>query len=227
MKQNSDKVRESFVFYRSFFDAIVSLSAKEQLAIYNAIALYALDGIEPDIAKMSKTSRAMWALIKPQIYSNIKRYENGCKGAEHGAKGGAPKGNSNAEKNNPKTTPKGVNGNNPKTTPNENVNDNENVNENDNECVSKDAHTHTRTQEELEIERQYWLFGPWCEKHAPLSLSFAEPLTFAQFAWLYRNYGANRMKQCAADLHDKEAYKTHRNAMNCWKSWIKRINLAC
>lgn len=227
MKQNSDKVRESFVFYRSFFDAIVSLSAKEQLAIYNAIALYALDGIEPDSSKMSKTSRAMWALIKPQIYSNIKRYENGCKGAEHGAKGGAPKGNSNAEKNNPKTTPKGVNENNPKTTPNENVNDNDNVNENvnDNECVSKDAHT--RTQEELEMERQFGLFGPWCEKHAPLSLSFVEPLTLEQFAWLYKTYGANRMKQCAADLHDKEAYKTHRNAMNCWKSWIKRINLAC
>ena len=87
--------------------------------------------------------------------------------------------------------------------------------------------THTRTQEELELERQYELFGPWCEKHAPLALSFADPLTFEQFAWLYKTYGANRMKQCAADLHDKEAYKTHRNAMNCWKSWIKRINLAC
>ena len=111
--------------------------------------------------------------------------------------------------------------------PNENVNDNdnENVNDNENECV-KSAHTHTRTQEELEIERQFELFPEWCKLHAPLALAFEEPLQLEHFAWLYKQYGAKRMMQCAADLHDKEAYKTHRNAMNCWKKWIPRVNLA-
>ena len=92
-------------------------------------------------------------------------------------------------------------------------------------CV-KSAHTHTRTQEEIEIENVFKLFLQWCEQYAPLALAFEEPLRSDQFVWLLKTYGAPRMKQCAADLHDKEAYKTHRNAMNCWKKWIPRVNLA-
>lgn len=222
MSKNDNKMRESFVFYRSFFDAISGLSAKEQLTIYNAIAIYALDGIEPNIDKMSKTSKAIWALIKPQIYSNIKRYENGCKGAEHGTKGGAPKGNSNAEKNNPKTTPMGLNQNNPKTTPNENANDNENVN--DNECVNS---AHTPTREEVYLKNQFDLFPRWCEENAPSVLDFEEPLTFEQFSKLFTQYGAPRIMQCAKEIHNKKAVGSNRNAMTTFSGWITKINLAC
>lgn len=112
------KQRDTFIFYRSFFEAIEEVEAESQLPIYRAIAMYALDKKEP---KLTGLAKVLWRLIKPQIDANWQKFENGCKGGEHGFKGGAPVGNQNARKqplDNPKTTP--------------NVNDNDNININDN-----------------------------------------------------------------------------------------------
>lgn len=109
---------DSFIFYRSFLEAIEEADETSQLQLYRAISLYALNREEPKLKGMVK---AVWMAIKPQIDANFKRYINGCKGAPHGKKGGAPKGNSNAKKQ-----PQ----NNPKTTPNYNPNENYNLNDN-------------------------------------------------------------------------------------------------
>ena len=87
-------------------------------------------------------------------------------------------------------------------------------------CENK-AHTHTPTREEKSFED----FVLWCKAKAPLSLAFTEPLELEHFVWLYRRYGAERMKECASDLHNKEAYKSNRNAMNVWKKWIEKVQL--
>lgn len=119
-------MRESFVFYESFYLALSELSAAQQGKIYTAICRYALYGEEPEL---KGASAAVFKLIKPQIDANNRRYENGKKGAEHGIKGGRPK--------NPKETPKEPQAN-PKETPNvtvhvnDNVNDNVHVTDNDN-----------------------------------------------------------------------------------------------
>ncbi|HIS62329.1 MAG TPA: DnaD domain protein [Candidatus Scybalomonas excrementigallinarum] len=112
--------RDSFIFYKSFYDSIKELAPEEQVQIYNAIFSYQFENKEPSLNGICKS---IFTLILPQLEANNKRYLNGCKG-------GAPKGNQNATKKQPK--------NNQKTTkkqPNENdnENDNENVNENDNE----------------------------------------------------------------------------------------------
>lgn len=139
--------RDSFIFYRSFQDAINEADEKEQLLIYRAIANYALNREEPKLSGMAKIA---WVLIKPQLDANWRRYENGCKGGEFGKKGGAPKGNINAlRQNNPKTTPIQPQ-NNPvpveKTTPNvnDNHNDNHNENINNNSKDTKKAETAKR-----------------------------------------------------------------------------------
>lgn len=119
--------KDSFVFYRSFADAMIELPEAEQLAMFLAITYYGLDKDKPTFT--SSASRMMWALIQPQLDANWRRYENGCKGGEFGKLGGAPIGNKNAKKN--KTTPKQPL-NNPKTTPNDNDNVNDNDNDNDN-----------------------------------------------------------------------------------------------
>ncbi|MFI3331833.1 MAG: DUF6291 domain-containing protein [Rikenellaceae bacterium] len=121
----SSEKRESFIFYESFFQAIDKMDIAEQLPIYRAITEYALYHTEPDFKGMGAI---VWALIKPQLDANWKRYSNGCGGAKHGSKGGAPKGNTNAQKKGkqPQNNPSGVN----KTTPNVNDNVNENNNEN-------------------------------------------------------------------------------------------------
>ena len=99
-------MRDSFVFYESFYLAISELSAAQQSKTFQAICRYALYEEEPEL---KGASAAVFRLVKPQIDANNRRYENGKKGAEHGIKGGRPK--------NPKETPSKPQEN-PKETPN-------------------------------------------------------------------------------------------------------------
>ena len=80
--------RESFIFYASFYSAIVTLPDEEQLLLFKSITERALYGKEPTLSGCLK---GMYDLIRPQIIANERRYLNGCKG-------GAPKGNKNAKK---------------------------------------------------------------------------------------------------------------------------------
>lgn len=104
--------RNSFIFYRSFFETIEDLDEKQQLEIYRAIADYSLNDKLPKLTGISKT---IFKLIEPQLLANKKRFENGKLGAEHGKKGGRPK--------TPKK-PQDI----PTQTPNKNNNLNPNVN---------------------------------------------------------------------------------------------------
>ena len=122
--------RDSFIFYKSFYDSIKELAPEEQVQIYNAIFSYQFENKEPSLNGICKS---IFTLILPQLEANNKRYLNGCKG-------GAPKGNQNATKkqpkNNQKTTKKQPNDNeNENDNENDNVNDNDNVNNNYNVVV--------------------------------------------------------------------------------------------
>ena len=104
--------RKSFIFYRSFAEAIDDLPDNEQLVIYRAIKEYALYGRE---IELTGTVKSFWTLIKPQITANNRRYKNGCKG-------GRPQDEDEPIDNQSAT----------KQEPNENENENVNVNVNDN-----------------------------------------------------------------------------------------------
>ncbi len=77
--------RDSFVFYRSFFDAIDACPVEHQRNIYRAIASYALFEQEPEIKGIEM---AIFSMARPQIDANRKRFSAG-------SKGGAPKGSRN------------------------------------------------------------------------------------------------------------------------------------
>lgn len=128
-------MRDSFVFYRSFYDAIKGLPRDIQGEIYTAIMEYGLYGKETE--NLKPIAQSIFTLIQPQIEANNKRFENGKKGAEYGVRGGRPK------KNNPKETPKKPQEN-PKETPN--VNDNVNVNDISNTDVLDITRTRVKTQ---------------------------------------------------------------------------------
>ena len=124
-------MRDSTIFYRSFYEALKELPAENQSEIYTAIFEYSLNFNEVELKGVSKT---VFTLIKPQLDANINRYktgiENGKKGAESGKKGGRPKVETPKEPlNNPQITD-----NKPS---NANVNVNHNVNENDNGNVKE------------------------------------------------------------------------------------------
>ena len=115
--------RESFVFYRSFYEGIKELPRDIQGEVLTAIMEYGLNGVTTENQK--PITKAMFALIKPQLDANNQRFENGKLGAEHGKKGGRPRKEKPQE--NPTLTPKKPQEN-PNLTPN--VNDNVNVNDN-------------------------------------------------------------------------------------------------
>lgn len=115
--------RESFVFYRSFYEGIKELPRDIQGEVLTAIMEYGLNGVTTENQK--PITKAMFALIKPQLDANNQRFENGKLGAEHGKKGGRPRKEKPQE--NPTLTPKKPQEN-PNLTPNVNVNDNVNDN---------------------------------------------------------------------------------------------------
>lgn len=95
-------MRNSFIFYSSYYDAISELPEDEQGLIYKAIIDYAIAKKEPH--NLTPACRMCFKLIKPTIDAALSRYDASV---ENGKKGGAPKGNSNAQKqpkNNLETT---------------------------------------------------------------------------------------------------------------------------
>lgn len=93
-------MRNSFVFYASYADALKELSDADRLKVMDAMMAYALEGEEMQLQGVPK---AIFLLVKPTMDANIRRYENGLKGAEHGAKGGRPRKGEPQE--NPEETP--------------------------------------------------------------------------------------------------------------------------
>ena len=107
-------MRDSCVFYRSFFESIRLLPKKYQLQFYEALFNYALNEEPPE--RLSGSAAALFKALQPQIDANNRRYENGCKG-------GRPKKNLTETKQKP-------NNNLTETKPKRNDNDNDNVNVN-------------------------------------------------------------------------------------------------
>ena len=70
-------MRDSVIFYRSFYEAIDELPLDLQAKVYKAIFEYSLNYNEIVLEGIAKT---IFTLIKPQIEANNKRFENGKKG---------------------------------------------------------------------------------------------------------------------------------------------------
>ena len=104
--------RESFTFRTEWHDAISELPVEYRLEAMDYIVMYATTGESPD--EVSAVVRAIMILIRPQIDRDRVLYENGCRGAEYGARGGRPR----KPQNNPNETPEKPQEN-PKITPSE------------------------------------------------------------------------------------------------------------
>ena len=133
-------MNDTYVFYRSFHEALAELDIKEYGKIMYAINEYALNQNEEKVNALTGITKALWTLIKPQIDANLRRREIGSKNAEYGKLGGRPR----KEK-----TPMGLLEKTPMgfstETPNVNVNINDNVNTNANKNVNVNSETDTNT----------------------------------------------------------------------------------
>ena len=71
-KQQKENAIEGFVFYISYFEAIGTLSSKNQLIAYEAIAKYAFYGEE--VADLPVRVLAIFKMAKPNIDANRRKY---------------------------------------------------------------------------------------------------------------------------------------------------------
>ena len=118
-------MRDSFLFYISFYNATQKMKDKERLLFYDALFTYAFEGVELDLSGRPNVEIA-FIMAKPQLDANNKKYKNG-------AKGGRPKKETTGyEKEKPVVIGKENQWFSEKK-PNENDNENDNVNDNDNE----------------------------------------------------------------------------------------------
>jgi len=116
-------MKESFVFYRSFYNAISKIKNKELRAdIYDAICELGLNESVQELE--DSVGQIIMDLIRPQILANNERYANG-------KKGGRPK--KEEIKNHRLFNKKTIGFENEKPNVNDNENENVNVNENDND----------------------------------------------------------------------------------------------
>lgn len=192
-------MRDSFIFYRSFQDAIDSCPIEDQLPLYKAISNYALNRTDPNLSGVAKVC---WVLIKPQLEANWRRFENGCRGGEYGKRGGAPRGNSNAiKKINTQTTPNQPQ-NNPlaveKTTPNVfNLNDNANDN-----VFNNNGNVETKVSEKRETKR--------FTKPTPQNIkNFIQEFSLGVDAEAFYNY------------YEANGWLVGRNHMKDWKAAVR------
>tara|TARA_Y100001978_G_scaffold67304_1_gene60492 strand:- start:270 stop:602 length:333 start_codon:yes stop_codon:yes gene_type:complete len=109
----SKKSKDSFVFYRSWYEAAKHQSDSDRLTYYELILEYALNQNDNSYG-LSEYMSSFWILSKPNIDANLRKWKNGCKG-------GRPKTKKLPENNQRKP----------------NVNDNEDVNDNVDDYVNE------------------------------------------------------------------------------------------
>lgn len=73
--------RKQFTFYRSFFEAVQTISNKQRRAeIYDMLCRFALDGTEPDWQIMTAIQKSTMLLVMPVLRSAWEKAKNGKEG---------------------------------------------------------------------------------------------------------------------------------------------------
>lgn len=133
-------MKESFVFFKSYYEAASVLPPEIRLEIYDAVCRYALYG---EVDEMSDMTRAMFTLMRANLDATEKKYRDAV---ESGKKGGRPRKNTEKKTDqNPPFSKTETDQNLPfcETQRNQNLNDNDNVtdaeNDHENDAVNVDA----------------------------------------------------------------------------------------
>ena len=95
--------RDSFIFYRSFHEAIRLMPPEVQAEVYPALVEYALNGKEPK--GLSDIAQGVFILVKPNIDASITRIENGKKFGKLGGRPAKDRAVSSAISDKPNVTP--------------------------------------------------------------------------------------------------------------------------
>lgn len=77
MEENEKNLRESFIFYKTFYDCIKNLPQKSQNKIYSSVCEYVFFG---KIIELNGLENGIFSMIKAQLDANNRRCSNGKNG---------------------------------------------------------------------------------------------------------------------------------------------------
>lgn len=195
-------MRDSFIFYRSFYEAIKELPRDVQGEIYTAIMEYSLYGKETDDLK--PIARSIFTLIKPQIDINAKRFENGCKGGRPAKSETKPKPSNNQSETKPK--------------PNDNVNDNVNDKEKESTNVDKKEPNGSASLS------KYDNFLIWIETNTPYCHKHLKPISEVELMRLLNKYKytEKQITDAISGIENrKDLRKKYANLYRTVLNWLK------
>lgn len=201
--------RESFVCYQSFYEAIRSQPKKQQLELYQALFEYALYGKEVPLPPRTK---GIFALMKPQLDANNKRYAAAVKGGEarknklsqsgtaaEGETCGTKKDSTAAEKRGAEGEPMAADG----AEPNEKGNENEKEKENGKE---KEKGKEKAASPQSLADKTTTFFPPSLEEAESYCLEMGYAIDAAHFIDYYTGngwmVGKNKMQDWKAVLRN-------------------------
>lgn len=133
---------ESYIFYKSFFDAMQGMELEDVANANLALHNYALYGQSPNLETLAPIVKTLFVMAKPQIDANKRRRENGGKGGMYGKLGGRPKKKPVGDIT---ENPIGDNSKTPNVNDNENLN--VNLNENEEENLNSSSSSLSDSQE--------------------------------------------------------------------------------
>ena len=210
MRMESEKQRDTFIFYRSFKESMSDLSDADKLIMYEAITDYSLDMKEPELTGFPK---ALFSLIRPFLDANTQRWKNGCKG-------GAPKGNKNNRfsKSTTEVQPE-VN----QSTTEVQANKDKNVNKDKNKDINKE-NTIVSKKDELSLSspsEEFIKFNQWLDKHCPFVLKVKTQMTEPEYQKLLAKYTKKEICDVLESLNNWKDFPKKRT--NVYRSTLDEL----
>lgn len=206
----SEKQRDTFIFYRSFKESMSDLSDADKLIMYEAITDYSLDMKEPELTGFPK---ALFSLIRPFLDANIQRWENG-------RKGGAPKGNKNNRfsKSTTEVQPKYN-----QSTTEVQANKDKNVNKDKNKDINKE-NTIVSKKDELSLSspsEEFIKFNQWLDDHCPFVLKVKTQMTEPEYQKLLAKYTKKEISDVLESLNNWKDFPKKRT--NVYRSTLDEL----
>lgn len=199
-------MRDSFIFYRSFYEAIRELPRDVQGEIYTAIMEYGLYGKETE--QLKPMARSIFILIKPILSANAARQENA-------SKGGAPKGLCN--------NPNGRRGNKPIINQEQTENKprtNQELTETNQEQTENKPNKERDKDKDIDIDTEGDSKGEDKPPMRPSVKKFIPP-TIEQVQTYCSTRGNNVNPEQFVSYYTANGWKVGKNPMKDWKAAVR------
>ena len=202
-------MRNSFVFYGSWWEAIKNLPRDVQGDVLTAIVEYGLSGETTE--QLKPITKAMLAMVKPQIDANNKRFENGKKGGRPNNSGTKLK-----LKNNQTET---------KQKPSENQPETYNVICNNEECNNVDINKESSYEDKKDPtpRTQFDKFNDWLKENTPNVCKLQKQVTEEQYRKIREKYSHKQLVDILLAMENyKELTKKYTSVYLTFLKWAKK-----